>query len=161
MSFNNSLSSIIDSPLWFIITMIILVPILFLITKNIWISFLIPYVLLIIGETLIFRAVSIEPRLKLEFLWSYKEWSAYWLEIIANIIVFIPLGIMLYKFLGWKGILISFLFSIGIECVQLISHRGWFEFDDIFNNSLGSFIGGVLMILFNKRNRKTTERNYK
>lgn len=117
-------------------------------------SVLIPYILLIIGETLIFRTVSSDPRYQIGLFWSYKEWSKYWLDIIANIIGFIPLGLMLYKLRGWKGVLIAILFSVGIECVQLTTHRGWFEFDDIFNNSLGSLIGGVSMMVIEKLKRK-------
>ena len=148
------LSNINDCPLWFLILVVLLVPILYLATKKSVISVLIPYVLLIIGETLIFRTVSAEPRFQFELFWSYKIWSYYWFEIIANIIVFIPLGILLCKLFGWKGVIFAILFSSGIEIIQLVSRRGLFEFDDIFNNSLGSIIGGVTTMLIKKRVKK-------
>lgn len=148
------LSNINDCPLWFLILVVLLVPILYLATKKSVISVLIPYVLLIIGETLIFRTVSVEPRFQFELFWSYKIWSYYWFEIIANIIVFIPLGILLCKLFGWKGVICAILFSTGIEIIQFVSRRGLFEFDDIFNNSLGSIIGGVTTMLIKKRVKK-------
>lgn len=154
MSWFNYLIKSNDCPLWYICILILLVPVLYLITKKSIISVLIPYVLLIIGETLIFRTVSIEPRYQIELFWSYKDWSYYRFEIIANIIVFIPIGFMLYKLCGWKGIIYSLLFSIGIEIIQLVAHRGLFEFDDIFNNSLGTFIGSVPLIIIKIQKRK-------
>lgn len=148
MSLINHLSSTNDCPLWYFIVLIISVPFLYFITKKSIVSFLIPYVFLIIGETLIFRTVSIEPDYEFELFWSYKEWSKYWFEITANIVAFIPLGFMLYKLCGRKGILFAFLFSTGIECIQLAAHRGLFELDDIFNNVLGTIIGCITYIIF-------------
>lgn len=154
MSLFNHLQSTNDCPLWYIIALIFSVPLLYAITRKSIISFLIPYVLFIIGETLIFRTVTIEPEYSFELFWSYKEWGKYWFEIIANVVAFIPLGFMLYKLWGWKGILAALLFSSGIEIIQLVTHRGLFEFDDIFDNAIGTVMGCVPVILFNRIKRK-------
>jgi len=42
------------------------------------------------------------------------------------------------------------LLSSSIEFIQLISHRGLFEFDDIIHNTLGTIIG-IGMFLFISR----------
>jgi glycopeptide antibiotics resistance protein len=42
------------------------------------------------------------------------------------------------------------LLSSSIEVIQLISHRGLFEFDDIIHNTLGTVIG-IGMFLFISR----------
>ena len=147
-----------DCPLWYLILLVFLVPILYSITKKSLISILVPYVLLIIGETLIFRSVSIAPRAEFELFWSYKDLSKYWFEILANIVVFIPLGFMFYKMWGWKGILVALIFSIGIEVIQLVAHLGLFEFDDIFNNSIGTIIGSVPLIIYKRFKSKNNER---
>ena len=76
------------------------------------------------------------------------------IHVIGNLIVFIPLGILLCKLFGWKGVIFAILFSTGIEIIQLVSRHGLFEFDDIFNNSLGSIIGGVTTMLIKKRVKK-------
>lgn len=46
------------------------------------------------------------------------------------------------------SIIIGSLLSTVIEVIQLISHRGLFEFDDIFHNTLGTVIGiGVFVLI--------------
>ena len=71
-------SKLNECPLSFIITLVLLVPILYFITRKGFISVLIPYVLHIIVETLIFIYVSTESRYKIGLFWSYKEWSKHW-----------------------------------------------------------------------------------
>ena len=60
-----------------------------------------------------------------------------------------------YKWMISIGI--SFLMSASIEIIQLVSHRGLFEFDDMVHNTLGAVIGVVLYILTSKiyRNLKS------
>ena len=50
---------------------------------------------------------------------------------------------------GWKKILwqsgkITFIFSIGIEILQLLLHLGTFQLSDIFYNTVGGMIGGLI-----------------
>lgn len=68
---------------------------------------------------------------------------------VLNTILFIPLGYLfpltITKVNSWYKIaLLGFLFSITIECVQYISHRGWFDANDILYNTLGALIGWML-----------------
>ena len=78
-----------------------------------------------------------------EFLWiGYVSWSC----VILNILLFVPLGYLLplsiKKTDKWYLILaIGIVFSAIIETTQLISHRGWFDVDDIIHNGVGTIIG--------------------
>ena len=66
------------------------------------------------------------------------------LENIENILMFIPLGYILQMFLNteYKRILkIGFLFSLGIEFIQLVTTLGCFEIEDLMHNSIGALFG--------------------
>ena len=60
------------------------------------------------------------------------------LNVICNILVFVPFGMLIpaifrnHLMRFWKVLLISMLFSIGIETIQLFSRVGIFDVDDIF-----------------------------
>lgn len=74
-------------------------------------------------------------------------------EVLWNVVLFIPIGILIMLLLTCKNkwvisIIIGSLLSTVIEVIQLISHRGLFEFDDIFHNTLGTVIGiGVFVLI--------------
>lgn len=71
-----------------------------------------------------------------------KYWVLY--DLVFNIILFIPLGILLRFGLKSKTcMIITFLLSLGIELIQLLTGRGVFEISDIIDN----FLGGVLGII--------------
>lgn len=78
-----------------------------------------------------------------EFIWiGYVSWSC----IILNILLFVPLGYLLPLSLNkldkWHIVLVIGIgLSAAIETAQLLTHRGWFDVDDIFHNGLGAFIG--------------------
>lgn len=60
--------------------------------------------------------------------------------------MFVPLGILLPLCSRWhkkfyRTYLTGLAFTIAIELIQLVSRRGIFELDDIFNNLLGTMIG--------------------
>lgn len=86
-----------------------------------------------------------------DFFWSYYKWFAGdwtlgW-QILGNIGMFIPFGFMLTTILplntkSWLAVLFfGVLFSCIIEILQLELMRGLFEYDDIFNNTLGTVLG--------------------
>ena len=43
--------------------------------------------------------------------------------------------------------LMGFLFSLSIETVQYITRRGLFEFDDLFNNTVGTVAGYIIFYI--------------
>ena len=60
-----------------------------------------------------------------------------------------PLGILvplcIRKADNVKKVALAGLFvSFAIEVAQLITTRGYFELDDIFHNTLGAFLGGLI-----------------
>lgn len=139
--------------LYLIILLIVLVSIL-LPKKGIYIGILLS-ILTILYLTILTRSQSdVEPHL--ELFWSYKKFfSAPTLrqQIFQNIALFVPLGYLLSFVTKKKRWLIfPIVLSIGIELSQLVFELGYFEFDDIFNNSLGSILGfyGGRFIIFLK-----------
>ena len=66
-------------------------------------------------------------------------------NFIGNIILFIPVGV-LFPLTGdehkcVKTGFVALCFSIIIEIIQLVSHRGYFEIDDLILNTLGAVMG--------------------
>ena len=69
--------------------------------------------------------------------------------VLENVILFVPFGLLaawsipamrnLFTSLVWGT-----LFSWGIECLQLVTQRGYFQIDDIITNALGTLIGLVI-----------------
>ena len=62
-----------------------------------------------------------------------------------NIVLFVPMGYLLPFRLRqpklWNVLAIGAAISLLIETVQLLTHLGWFDVDDIFLNTLGALIG--------------------
>lgn len=70
--------------------------------------------------------------------------------IMGNVAIFLPFGFFLPVWLriergrhcGWgRAALCGFCLSLTVETVQLITHYGCFESDDIINNVLGTVMG--------------------
>lgn len=69
--------------------------------------------------------------------------------VIENILLFIPYGFFCaWVFTAarklWFCTLIGAVTSLGIECLQLITGRGFFQIDDVLTNTLGAIIGYLL-----------------
>ena len=104
----------------------------------------ISYVVFILYETLMFRE-SGDARTNF-VLFSYagkflKEQSVR-VGVINNIWLFIPLGTGLYRWFQKKWVLlIPFVMSVAIEATQYLTGLGIAEFDDVFGNTMGGWIG--------------------
>lgn len=72
-------------------------------------------------------------------------------NIIANILVFIPLGFFISNKNSknvFKTVVICISVILSIECIQLLFKIGFFDVDDIILNFIGSLIGmGINKIL--------------
>lgn len=116
------------------------------------------YLALILGATLLGRSIGVEYGIKLVPFWSYYEVivngnTGLFQQMIANIVVFVPWGILIPLVREYMEIIKPcnnrlvitlasvLLFSGSIEIIQLIFRCGLFEFDDIFHNTLGAIIG--------------------
>lgn len=102
------------------------------------------YVVFILYETLMFRETG---NARTNFvLFSYagnflKEQSIR-VGVINNIWLFVPLGTGLYRIFQKKWVLlIPFVMSVAIELTQYITGLGIAEFDDVFGNTMGGWIG--------------------
>ena len=74
------------------------------------------------------------------------------MEMLLNILVFVPLGFFLFETLGALTVIddrrrigvvsmIAFLLSLGIESIQQVLHVGFFEMTDLIMNTIGGFVG--------------------
>lgn len=121
-------------------------------------SILFIYIVIVFGATIGDRVSTDSKSLSMHLFSSYKDaWNNFspgaWRNIILNILMFVPLGILLPLIFNncrkcWITYLIGLFFTLIIEVIQLISGRGIFEIDDIFNNTLGCIIGYGIVIIF-------------
>ncbi|GHU62157.1 hypothetical protein FACS189418_3060 [Clostridia bacterium] len=88
------------------------------------------------------------------FIRSYERLGFYviFLNLVGNIVGFVPFGFILplitKRAKHWyMNILLGFTFSMWIETFQLVFRVGIFDVDDMFLNTLGSFIGFVTYFL--------------
>ncbi len=103
----------------------------------------------IVRETLIWRysgkhEVTLVPFRQLLGLFKEPNHMMWFLQIILNIILFIPFGFMfpiIHQKLSKSTIAYGALFSLAIEIMQYISGRGLADIDDLINNTLGAVIG--------------------
>ena len=84
-------------------------------------------------------------------------------ECIENLMLFIPFSALLMWFMEqkegvkcilWTSTKVVFLFSISIEFLQLFLRLGTFQIADLFYNTLGGFLGGLIYWIFYKVNKK-------
>ena len=86
-------------------------------------------------------------------------------ECIENVIMMMPFSaVMMWTFEekignGWKKILwysgkIAFIFSVSIEMLQLLLRLGTFQLSDIFYNTVGGVLGGLLYYVAMKARKR-------
>lgn len=107
------------------------------------------YYMLVYGSCVFTRGIS-QSKPELEIFWSWKVAlkgnRVFLTEIIMNIVMFIPIG-LLYRIIDHRFlrcIMVGLLLTLLIETSQLIFQRGLFELDDIIHNVLGCIIGYVI-----------------
>lgn len=124
--------------------------------KVILIVLLVGYVVILLYATIL-RLHGGYRDMNLHLLRGWREaWNGFtpqlWLNVLLNVAMFIPLGILLplltKNYHRWYLVLAEgFGTSLLIEIVQYITARGLFDVDDLFNNTLGTMIGyGFLMV---------------
>ena len=92
---------------------------------------------------------------EIERFWSMRAdygWHVTIVNLLGNVICFVPFGFLLptiSKNSIFKNVIgvtaFAFLFSLSIETIQLLTKVGAFDVDDIFLNTIGGFLGYVLM----------------
>jgi len=108
---------------------------------------LIGYTFLILAETVLIRKPFSGQHFNPELFWSWRQFSVQRNQILTNVIMFVPVGVLAGCRWKWKGILAAAGLCVGIEILQLVTSRGLCEFDDVFHNMIGAVIGiGIVMI---------------
>ena len=123
------------------------------------------YTALILFRTLLNRNLWMNPLVNVMGGWSlYNENGQLTTESIENVILFVPFSLFLFWTFGhklcgnkicfrkviWKSCKVVFLSSFGIEISQVIFRLGTFQLADLFYNTLGGIIGGILYYFFYK-----------
>ncbi len=142
--------SLLDIPLYYYLISIILFLIILFFTTKINVSLLVSYAFMFLAATVLDRTPFEGQHFQPELFWSYGVWSVQCQQVIANIIVFIPFGLVSAGIWRSKGILYASMYSAFIEVLQLVTSRGLCEFDDIVHNTLGAVIGFAIYMLIVK-----------
>jgi glycopeptide antibiotics resistance protein len=87
--------------------------------------------------------------------WNNRETlglAAVCINVLGNVIAFIPFGFFLPIVTKWKMnfrfvVLVTFFFSLAVECVQLVTRVGSFDVDDLILNTLGGLLGCVISMI--------------
>lgn len=121
--------------------------------------FLAFYTAMILFKTLLNRHMWMNPVSNVIGIWGlYDESGNLTTETIENMALFIPFTILfLWSIEDRNGeenrsfivslcrsVMVTFLFSMAIEFTQLFLHLGTFQLSDLFYNTLGGLIGGLL-----------------
>lgn len=150
-------------PLGYYLIAIVIGIVLILLTKKWNISILVPYMFLVLAATVLTRDARETAKYHLRLFWSYGSAFRYQKnQILANVVMFIPIGVLLgFEKKRWSAVY-GGLFSILIEFTQLITHRGMFELDDVFHNAVGLMIGfsctvSITLVARTIRNRRNRD----
>lgn len=113
---------------------------------------LVASVFYILCKTLLLRTPFEGKHYEPELFWSYKVLDIEWMQMLCNVLLFIPFGMTLSVFDRklLRVLLIGCLFSFCIELTQYWLKLGLCEWDDVFHNSLGTLIGCYLHKLLQK-----------
>lgn len=118
-------------------------------------SALIAYILILFFFAVLIRDAREISSVKLDLFWGYNNPPKnIYRDNILNIASFVPIGLMAGVVFRRqriiKALLIGLLVSIVIEGSQFMWHRGVFDVDDLFNNTVGALIGGMIVALMVK-----------
>lgn len=120
--------------------------------------FLVFYTVMILFRTLLNRSMWANPVSNVIGVWGlYNAKGELTTECIENLALFIPFTILLLwvtkarilkrMTIGsvlWNSTKITFLFSFAIEMLQLFLRLGTWQLSDLFYNTLGGTIGGLI-----------------
>lgn len=122
------------------------------------IFFLVFYTVMILFRTLLNRNMWSNPVSNVIGVWGlYNAKGELTTECIENLALFIPFTVLLLwvakerilprmtiRSVLWKAAKVTFLFSFAIEMLQLFLRLGTWQLSDLFYNTLGGVIGGLI-----------------
>lgn len=109
---------------------------------------LVAYSFLILSETILTRKPFTGSHFQPELFWSWRAWDKQSGQVIANVVMFIPVGVLAGNLRKWKGLWFAAGLSFLVETLQLVTQRGLMEFDDVIHNCLGAAVGMGIVIIF-------------
>ena len=139
-------------------------------------ALLVFYTMMILYRTVLCRVIWGGPLGDVIGTWTlYKEDGSLYTENIENVILFLPFSLLflwvnrekkLKRFrigeILLKSTMIAFVFSITIETLQLFLKIGTWQLSDLFFNTLGGLLGGVIYwICYRIKKRKSQKQHYK
>jgi len=79
-----------------------------------------------------------------------------WLEFLANILMFVPLGLLLTLLFAhpWRGVVLALLLSAGAELAQFVLPSRHPSLRDVLANVAGAAIGAAIAWLLVLRRRR-------
>lgn len=107
------------------------------------------YLFFVFVETVLIRKAGVSADFRPELFWSWKvpDLRA---QIYSNVLMFVPFGMLIGLKISWKSIPAAAGCSLIVEMIQLLSHRGVFEFDDVIHNTIGAVIGFLILVAIKK-----------
>ena len=99
------------------------------------------------GETVLIRKPFIGEHIKLELFWSWKRWLVQKNQILTNVVMFVPIGVLVGWLWKWRGLWFATGLSFIVEILQFVTGRGLLEFDDVLHNMIGAVIGLMILML--------------
>ena len=133
------------------------------VSKRVLDILIILYSVFIIYEVLLKRSPQKEQLINLTPFWTYGYLHKVdtLCQLLLNILIFIPLGILL-SMRGRKAytcILVGFALSVTVEAAQYYYRLGLCEYDDVFHNTLGTTIGCLHWRALTKHVHHSMKRN--
>ena len=138
---------LLDIPWWYYAIATLLGVTAWRVWKKPSLGLLVGYAFLILAETVLIRKPFVGEHIKLELFWSWRAWNVQRGQILTNVIMFVPVGVLVGWIWRWRGLWVAFGLSVAIEILQLITARGLCEFDDVIHNMVGAAVGvGIVML---------------
>lgn len=115
---------------------------------------LISYVVTLLYITVFSRMPVKEIRLQLIPFFEFNRIKG--IGFVENMILFMPSGALLLLSFSLRarwGFAFGFFLSLGIECIQYITHRGVTDIDDLIANTLGAVLGSLFFLAVRQLNQ--------
>lgn len=114
--------------------------------KKLSLGLLVGYAFLILAETVLIRKPFSGQHFNPELFWSWRQWKIQKNQILTNVIMFAPVGVLTGHLWKWKGLGFGVGLSCAVEMLQLITSRGLCEFDDVMHNAVGTVVGVGIVV---------------
>lgn len=116
------------------------------ITRKWSLGLLAGYCEFVLAVTVFHRVPTALPQYELRLFWSYAH-PELWLEDAVNVLAYVPVGVLSAWLWGWRAVLFGLGLSVVTEVLQLVGHKGLFELDDLFHNTVGTAFGCLAFLL--------------